>query len=193
MADLEEEPMRNLLHLALACLCVTLVAYTEESVHASNTIAIAHSTKMLQTLPHPGKSVPLNVQLQGTRNAKFLLKTEIVRDGRRFQIDLPHAVINAYDQPEYKVEIIAPVLDVSYRFTLIDPSGKVVTRSSWHYLRRNCVPRLALANMEIEEQAPPSQKASTLREYASQLEEDIESYDNALLLLQELSPLVGKR
>ncbi len=192
MADLEEKAMKTLLPLILFCICLLPLVAFEQEVQASNSIAIAHRADTLQTLPHPGKSVPLQVHLRGTRNAKFLLKTEIIRDGRRFQIDLPHGSINAFDQPEYNIEIIAPVLDVSYRFTLIDSSGKIVTRSPWHYLRRNCMPRLALANVEIEEQAPPSKKAASLREYASQLEEDIESYDNALLLLQEILPMVGK-
>lgn len=167
----------GVIHLAL-----TSTAYSE--------INLVHKQITPSELAYPGKLMTLSLKLNGTKQTSRKVRALVVRDGRLMELWAYQAIADENDVPEYKFTINSPVRELSYSFIVYNADG-TTTSSKRYKVERACLPDTHLAEIKAPpEDSPGEQRLLMLIQQSRSLERDLDTYDKALGLIQELEELV---
>ncbi|MCB0320166.1 MAG: hypothetical protein KDD60_04515 [Bdellovibrionales bacterium] len=148
-------------------------------------IRFLHNSKQI-SLPAPGAEVKIQVSLQGTREIKYPLEVEVLRDGKLFFVTVPQAFYGRQKEPVYTFSVASPEAGLGYRFRITDEKGMPWT-SEYFFALQKC------------EQPPRSSshknksgsEAQLLADEATLLEGDISAYLYATKRLADMRELLG--
>lgn len=150
---------------------------------------LVHSAPKVEELPLPGRPLTLNVRLSGTKNTDLKLRTLVVRDGRTIDTFAPSAELNERDEPVYRISTYSPLAELSYQFVLYRENGSIEA-SPRYRIRRPCLPNVELTSTEKVGEGSGEARVVALVEQAKGLDRDLEAYERALLILDEIKTLV---
>lgn len=155
-------------------------------------IKISHTPLTPDTLPFPGQPIDINVLLSGTGDFRSRLRGFAVIDGRILEVSPTRAFLNDYDQPTYEFSLISPLAEISYHFVLELGDGQFVA-SPRYTVRRSCIPKIEPADLVDANSLQPRDQVGALLEQSTLLNFDLQSYEQAIKLSEELIGRLDKR
>lgn len=177
---------------ALILGCLPEVQAADKAAAKSAPVELVHVAPTGKQLPPPGELMTLTVTLKKTKDSERKLRAFVVRDGQMLDLSVPSAQYNQQEEPFYEVPMYAPEGEILYLFLLYNPDG-TVTRSDRYFVRRPCLPEIALTSGKVDQSLQPDAKLVELIDQSVRLNRDIKLYETALGLLRELQKLIGER
>lgn len=181
--------------LYLKCLACTLIilksvigtAYSQDKRSPS----LAHRPLHAEELPFPGSTMTLSVTLLNSRDSQLSVRGYIVRDGKLLDIPLNDYSVDDADRIVYSASINAPLAELNYYFVLLGPKG-VVNSSERYSIRRDCLPAVDTIDLKIPANTPAKTRLNMLQKQATGLQDELQNYETAVKLLEELKVLTEK-
>jgi hypothetical protein len=176
---------------AVICGLLLFCMFALESLAQSSTgnPTLSHTPPYGTDLPFPGKLMSLEAKLLNTKQTNRKLRVLIVRDGRLLDLSTDGALLNERDIPTYKFTIYSPLAEISYQFILYNPDGTVTT-SRRYSVRRDCLPNVELTGVKPDSELSADEKIAALAHQSRGLDRDLEAYERALGLLEELRTII---
>ena len=174
--------------ICLFALSVLLPCNSFAQDKSKNLLQIFHKPFKAKMLPAPGNTVEINARLSGTKSTSMDLRAFMVLDGKFMDIPASKAFLNEYDTPVYQFKVHSPLAEVTYQFILTTKdSSRIVSKR--YTLRRQCIPNINLP--DINEEMSVDEHAQALVTKAEVYERQIQAYNTALDLLEEISETLG--
>ncbi|RIL11350.1 MAG: hypothetical protein DCC75_02505 [Proteobacteria bacterium] len=101
------------------------------------------------------------------------------------------AFLDEYDRPTYQIPVPAPLAELAYQFTLVNPDGSFTTSKRFS-ARRSCLPSVELSNPKAIESLEGTERMTALIEQAKSLENDLIGYQRVMELLESIDKAVAK-
>lgn len=148
-------------------------------------VQFLHDAPQLSSLPYPGQGLRLEFQLLNTREVVHDVRVHAVIDGRLVDTLAKPGFLNEADRPTYSVEFHSPIDSLSYQAFLIGERGVILTSPNYS-VRRTCNP----LEKSVEESTPSgngvAERLQAMEFAARRLEREIETYNRAFALLEDL-------
>ncbi|MCO6429893.1 MAG: hypothetical protein J5J00_03455 [Deltaproteobacteria bacterium] len=155
-------------------------------------ISLSHEPPVESELPSPGSPLELAVTLLNSKNSQLHLRGFVVRDGRLMDIHFRDLTSDLYDRVVYLADIAAPLAELSYQFFLVD-NQEVVATSQLYTVRRSCIDNVLPVDTSHSLSSDGKKKLEQLRDRASRLQVEVQNFESALKLIEELQALTEKK
>ncbi len=179
---------KSYLILLLVCfICGSIVQAQEKN----SRIKILHNAIKPGEMPYPGSPVKFSVTLENTKNSQLSVRGFFVRDGKIIEQAFTDFSTNDYEQLVYSTIINAPLAELNYQFVVLDGSIPVSTSQRYN-IRRSCLPKIESISGEISNNPVMKENIKTLQKQATSIQDEVQNYETALKLLDELKVLTEK-
>lgn len=147
-------------------------------------IAILHNALTAETLPLPGRSLDLGIQVKGVPNIDGVARIFLVSDGRLMEFPM-QGNFSERDEVLYSATLWAPLAEMSYQFVFYPPSGTPVV-SKRYQIKRSCIPRWEPKEIKIEPGLSTEGRVKALIKATRDLETDNKGYEQVLNLVSAI-------
>ena len=157
---------------------------------AALTMSVLNQPPDPKDLPLPGQPVEVVFQLLDAWDVIKGVRILAVVDGRLMEIPIKNSYLNKHDQPEYIVQIPAPLSQLSYQILVPDGNGDY----SWSrrfFVRRSCLPVTDLIDLDADWRVNGQGLVRACSERASALERELFAFERSLDLVRELRLEMG--
>jgi len=186
MTQKKEKRRRKLLIIALTFVFWPGPVLLAQS--ASN--VMLHQQLTAAELPAPLQPFSLEVTLRGIRDIGLDIRAYVVRDGRVMDLFPVESSLSDYGDAVYRFDMSAPIAETSYQFILSRGDGTFEI-SQRYSIRRNCIPDLNLTVLDSENSTTGQERLIALLQQTKGLERDIEQYERASQILQDIKELLS--
>lgn len=167
-------------------LVMTALLIMLPAIVAAESVGFLHDAVTPDRLPYPGQPLKLEFELLNTKETGGTLRIHAVVDGRLVDALATNQLMNEQDRPTYSIDLHSPVSSLSYQAFLLAANDQVIA-SPVYSVQRSCNPLKRSVEESIPvESASPMEKLQQLEFEARRLEREIESYNRAFALLEEL-------
>lgn len=178
-----------------ATLAFCLLMLSPSFLHAQTSkkgqqITINHTAMKPGELPYPGAELRISVTLGNTRNSQLILKGFFVKDGKVMEQDLDYFSTDNREQLVYSTTITSPLAELNYQFVLMD-KGQVLSSSPRYTLRRQCLPDVSGVALD-DTGTQDLNVVERLQLQASKIQDEVQNFEKALSILDELKVLTEK-
>lgn len=154
-------------------------------------INISHKAFTPTDLPFPGTPLKISAILENTKNSQLAVRGFFVRDGKIIEQNLTDFSTNESDQLVYSTTVNAPLAELNYQFVVLDGQTPV-TLSKRYSIRRSCIPKIESIPSTTIDNPIMKEKIAALQEQATSIQNEVQNYETAIKLLEELKVLTEK-
>ena len=153
---------------------------------------LTHQPLAEKDLPFPGNPLTLTAYLKrDPSTANLRMRGLIVRDGRLIDLQSAAPSIDKNDRVFFSLEVPSPAIELSYQFLFYYPDGK--SRVSEQFsIRRSCIPKIQLTKVQSTETVGRDD-IPKLMEQSTGLQRELELYERAIVLLEQIKKTVEKK
>lgn len=151
-------------------------------------IDIAHVPAKADDLPFPGTPMELAATVVNTKDSQLKMSAFVIRDGKIMDLNVNTLSTNNNEQIVYSTTINAPLAELNYQFILSDDKG-IITSSRRFTIRRSCIPNITDLDTDAEAPTDTKERLKFLKKQAGNLQNEVQNYETALALLDELRSL----
>jgi len=186
MTQKKEKRSSKLLLIAL-----TFVFWPGPVLLAQSTSSVmVHRQLTAAELPAPLQPFSLEVTLRGIRDIGLDIRAYVVRDGRVMDLFPVNSYLSDYGDAVYSFDMSAPLAETSYQFFLSRGDG-TFDISKRYSIRRDCLPDVKLTVIDSEHSPIGQERLVALLQQTKGLERDIEQYERASQILQDIKELLS--
>ena len=179
--------------LVFALASVTLLpAAAQEEEQMDTGISIYVEPIEPSDLPLPGQPLTLSAQLINSKDVTLPMRALVSIDGKLMDIPVTDAELNKFDYPEYLLKVHSPRSEITYQFILSEDEESVLF-SDRYSVRRECVIEEVTVDPEVATDLKRQERLDTLVQVAKGLKREINAYNEAKRLLDELQKHVMEK
>jgi hypothetical protein len=152
-------------------------------------VQIVHKAIHPLDYPYPGTPFQLSMRMVGGDMTEKRVRLFAVLDGKLVDLPVLTTELDDHDNIIYLTTLHAPLTDLAYQFVAYSLDGTAVM-SPRYEVKRDCLPRMSFTNLHVNPDLSVPEKLGVLVDQLAGMDNDIQTYEQAAKLLEELQAFV---